>query len=121
MRDLNNRVVTTIPEGYLGNVESYMDPNTALGRAFYAKRARIFSDLGGDDALSEIMKEAIQDFCLFSSMTGSIAARMAKHEPVDWGGWVAMQRLKDALGKRIGMAKKPRPGASLSDVMRKSA
>ena len=118
MRDLNNRVVTSIPAGYLGNIDSYMDPNTELGRAFYAKRARIFADLGGEETLSEIMKEAVQDFCLFSSMTGGIAARMAKREAVDWGAWIGMQRLKDSLGKRIGMAKRARPSTSLSDVMR---
>lgn len=121
MRVLNSRVVTSLPQGYRGIIDDFMDPATPLGQAFRERRARIYENLGGEEQMTEIAKDLVNDLVCLQMLTGGQWARMAKYEPVDTGGLGQMLGKKHSLSRLLGIAPQPKRGKTLADVMRRTA
>jgi hypothetical protein len=111
------KLLASIPERYTPDFMDRLDKRTVLGRAVLDRYAGVISDLGGDEALSNIKRSLVRRFTWFETMIEGMECRAAAGEGVDIGSWTQLTNSWLGIARMLGLERRQRPVESLHDLM----
>jgi hypothetical protein len=111
------RLLASIPQHYAPDFMDRLDKRTVLGRAVLERYTGVVSDLGGEDALSNIKHSLIRRFTWYEMMIEGMECRAAAGEGVDIGSWTQLTNSWLGIGRLLGLERRQRPVESLHDLM----
>jgi hypothetical protein len=112
------RLLASIPERYSPDFMDRLDKRTVLGRAVFDRYYAIVSDLGGDEALSNIRRSLVRRFTWFEIMIEGMECRAAAGEGVDIGSWTQLTNSWLGIARMLGLDRRSKPIETLRDIMR---
>jgi hypothetical protein len=114
------RLLASIPEKYAPDFMERLDKRTVLGRAVLERYTGVVSDLGGDEALSNIKRSLVRRFTWFEVMLEGIECRAAAGEDIDIGSWTQLTNSWLGIARLLGLERRQRPVESLESLMYRS-
>jgi hypothetical protein len=111
------RLLASIPEKYAPDFMERLDKRTVLGRAVLERYTGVVTDLGGDEALSNIKRSLVRRFTWFEVMLEGIECRAASGEDIDIGSWTQLTNSWLGIARLLGLERRQRPVESLHDLM----